>query len=172
MDIINRWRKISRCYFWPPLLLGVVAAYMGIATNLEKPFIQRIVSSTLLSVNSFEHTLTRRLASSILLVSSPSGHSAQKLNSWQSHAIRRLIKQFAFYLSFDKSFSIPPDKDLNWDLLSHLAVLLSDSIIFYDLPMQLYYHRKQPTKLPHLNIGILLAHTGGIRAGPLSLNQC
>lgn len=177
MDIINSWRQIGRRYFWPHLLLGVVAAYLGIYANLEKPFIQRIVSSTLLSVNHLEHNFNSCFVSNIL-TSNSYNYSGQKVNPWQYQAIRRFIRQFAFYLTYNVSAPNLSDvelvkdssSDYYWELLSHLVALMSGYSISSEYQYTQLYPKKQVVELPNLAIGLILAQSGGIRAGPFSLS--
>lgn len=177
MDIINSWRQIGRRYFWPHLLLGVVAAYLGISANLEKPFIQRIVSSTLLSVNRLEHNFNSFFTPGILTGNSYS-YSGQRVNPWQNQALRRFIRQFAFSLTYDVSSpnlsDIELEKDSSsdyyWELVSHIAALMSGYSISSEYQFTHLYPKRQAVELPNLAIGLLLAQSGGIRAGPLSLS--
>ncbi|NHB90915.1 secA translation cis-regulator SecM [Photorhabdus cinerea] len=100
MGILNLWRQFGRRYFWPHLLLGMVAASIGVPTILVG------VTDNILQANtSSSQRWQNQALSAFDNLFSPQNVQRQPANNganyWQQHAVRNMIRQlsFAFFVS-------------------------------------------------------------------------
>ncbi|WP_036770969.1 secA translation cis-regulator SecM [Photorhabdus australis] len=100
MSILNLWRQFGRRYFWPHLLLGMVAAGIGVPTILvgvTDNILQANVSSSQRwqnqALSAFDNLFSQQNVQR-----QPANNGA---NYWQQHAVRNMIRQlsFAFFVS-------------------------------------------------------------------------
>lgn len=160
MAILNRWQQFGRRYFWPHLILGVIATSFGLpvvavgAAHVELP--ASISAFSLGSSQVSQKWEHRREASRRL---------SYQFDYWQQHAVRGIIYHLSCVLSRplmpESSQSIQIQKRAWLDFLSILVVQnmpanLTSSLLFVS----------NPNKTSH-NIGQWLAEVFGIRAGPL-----
>lgn len=169
MGILNRWRQFGRCYFWPHLLLGVVAASIGAPSNLSG--LPQQVSLSVASLNVKRINSTIPGVGQLVLLSQVSNRPLQNLNPWQQFAIRNYLTRLVVVFPQDEltSDTIKNNSEDGKILISHLALLDSLSILFSSnlktiavismlLPIESI--SIQPT------VGLWLAKVHGIRAGP------
>lgn len=95
IGIFLRWRQLGRRYFWPHLLLGMVAASLGLpvcAQNAELNASSESPSSSLFVGNAarFDHLIRLQEA-----VRRPSF----TVDYWHQHAIRTVIRHLSFTLT-------------------------------------------------------------------------
>lgn len=168
MSILNRWRQFGKRYFWPHLLLGVVAASIGAPSILANAD-QQALSTTPTSVN--------RLNSSVQPISdnglwqNVSRQSAQSVNPWHQQAIRRFLTRLAFAISPQNEDSFVSDEapfsDLSvydWTIVDSLTGLLTSNriVVSYQLFASLIRH----DHLVGQGAALWLVKQGGLRAGP------
>ncbi|WP_434524085.1 secA translation cis-regulator SecM [Photorhabdus asymbiotica] len=100
MSILNLWRQFGRRYFWPHLLLGMVAASIGVPTILvgvTNNILQANISSCQCwqnqALSAFDNLFSQQN-----IQRQPANNGA---NYWQQHAVRNMIRQlsFAFFVS-------------------------------------------------------------------------
>lgn len=161
--ILNRWRQFGRRYFWPHLVLGMVAASLGLphAVSGDRAGLAEIPSRSLnisLGVN------VERL---VLLQESVRWPNLN-VDYWHQHAIRTVIRQLSFTLTPVSSPS--PEQTLplaaqKLALLDTLNALLTHEV----KPPAIVRQTKQPYFITRhtWQIGLWLADVGGIRAGPV-----
>ncbi|MEQ4923367.1 secA translation cis-regulator SecM [Proteus hauseri] len=171
MSIINFWRQFGRRYFWSHLLLGMVAAGIGMPSLLsahaenpqqtDTPSSQNRQSQALIA---FDNLFLRQS------VQNPA--SSFTFNYWQQHAVKNVIRQlsFAFTISSPELTVKAKDEPLPVSnvaevMLDTLYALLTDAppVTLTYLPLSTYT-LAQIT--PSYRTGLWLAQIRGIRAGP------
>ena len=166
MSILNRWRQIGKRYFWPHLLLGVVAASFGAPSILGNNE-QQAVLSTSTSVNQ-----TATISPEHIVRQEFSRQSVQSVSIWHQQAIRRFLTKLAFAISpqINETFSVDEEEHLllsvyDWPVVNTLTeLLLSNQIAHLGYSIEnANYHFPVQQKL-----GLWLVKLGGLRAGPLS----
>lgn len=95
IGILQRWRQLGRRYFWPHLLLGMVAASFGLpacAQNSELSTSSESPASSLFlgSATRFDHLIRLQEASR---------RPSFSVDYWHQHAIRTVIRHLSFTLA-------------------------------------------------------------------------
>ncbi|MDM3632858.1 secA translation cis-regulator SecM [Proteus mirabilis] len=171
MSIINFWRQFGRRYFWSHLLLGMVAAGIGMPSlvsahaenpsQTDTPSSQNRQSQALIA---FDNLFLRQS------VQNPA--SSFTFNYWQQHAVKNVIKQLSFAFTIHSPELMVKVKDepspvanVAEVMLDTLYALLTQapSSTLVNLPIsrgvltenRISYHT-----------GLWLAQIRGIRAGP------
>ncbi|WP_340608232.1 secA translation cis-regulator SecM [Xenorhabdus bharatensis] len=100
MSILNLWRQFGRRYFWPHLLLSMVATGIGVppilagaAESLPHTNTSSAQRNQNRALSSFEHLFQLQNAQR-----QPSNY----LNYWQQHAVRNVIRQLSFAFSISE----------------------------------------------------------------------
>lgn len=171
MSIISFWRQFGRRYFWSHLLLGMVAAGIGIPSLLsthaensqqtDTPSSQNRQSQALIA---FDNLFLRQS------VQNPA--SSFTFNYWQQHAVKNVIKQLSFAFTINSPELMVKAKDeplpvsnVAEVMLDTLYALLTEtpSSALSNFPLSGYV-LVQNTNSYHT--GLWLAQIRGIRAGP------
>ncbi|RLM28125.1 SecA regulator SecM [Brenneria alni] len=165
IGILNRWRQFGRRYFWPHLLLGMVAASLGLPSSLNESQEPAPLPNSASSVSRQDSTSL----SLTDLVALKEAHRRPSfgVDYWHQHVIRTVIRHLSFALTAPQQINAP----LVDDLSSHSLVLLDT------LNALLTREEKLPTIIrqtgrissfppTHHQAGIWLAQVCGIRAGP------
>ncbi|ORM73746.1 SecA regulator SecM [Pantoea wallisii] len=163
IGIFSRWRQLGRRYFWPHLLLGMVAASLGLpacAQSAESSAASDSPVSSLFvgNVVHFDHLIRLQ-------------ESARRPNFsvdyWHQHAIRTVIRHL--------SFSMAPSAEAEAE---HVLPFVAQKLALIDSLQALLTSPAQPLAMaePHRNLrhNELAIHTSadwqaaihGIRAGP------
>lgn len=172
IGILNRWRQFGRRYFWPHLLLGMVAATLGVPQNLTGSTDQTSLPSTSSSLN--RQNSASHAFNSLALLQEVHRRSALSVNYWQQHALRTVIRHLSFALAPQAVYARvqeaetnavePPLQVAQLALLSTLNALLTHEpkppTIIRDT-----HHPVVPSLARH-HTGLWLAQVQGIRAGP------
>ncbi|AUX73673.1 secA translation cis-regulator SecM [Erwinia pyrifoliae] len=161
IGILNRWRQFGRRYFWPHLLLGMVAASFGLpqASAHDRTTLAE-TSSRSLNIGT-----TTRIDRLVMLQDS-ARRSSCSVDYWHQHAIRTVIRHLSFSLtpSVSPVAATAPLEAHKLALLDTLNALLTREA----RPPAIIRHTTQrpvSTSTPH-HIGLWLAQVCGIRAGP------
>jgi len=172
IGILNRWRQFGRRYFWPHLLLGMVAASLGVSTSLSASELAT-TSSTSCSLNRLNIGSTGLSNLALLQAHRRPGYG---VDYWQQHALRTVIRHLSFAMVPPVNYTVAPLANVaeveplhvqQLALLHTLNALLThesrpattaSSEPYYAIPSLQSY---QP--------GLWLAQKQGIRAGPFSL---
>lgn len=130
MGILNRWRQFGRRYFWPHLLLGVVATHIGAPISLNGLPQQISLSTALANINRISPAVPG--IGALSLSNEVNSRPLQNLNPWQHFAIRNYLTRLA--ISFTPNGETAPEiikteADGNENLtVNHHALLDSLSI--------------------------------------------
>ncbi|WP_413735238.1 secA translation cis-regulator SecM [Sodalis sp. RH21] len=173
MGILNRWRQFGRRYFWPHLLLGMVAAGFGVPYMLNSGQEQAHLANTLPSLsrqNAFNAGFDR-----LALLKNAQRRPSFTVDYWHQHAIRTVIRHLSIawvpqHISPQSAVAeiAAPLKAQHQVLLSTLNALLtreSKPPVVIRLIAQAHY---QP--LADHRTGIRLTQVQGIRAGPAHIS--
>lgn len=165
IGILSRWRQFGRRYFWPHLLLGMVAASLGLP-----------------QASAHDHTTLSETSSRSLNISSVarSHHLALLQESvrrpsfsvdyWHQHAIRTVIR----HLSFTLTPSVSPATVAERPLEAHKLALLDtlNALLTHEARPPVIIRRTAEREVSVSSLhhpGLWLAQVRGIRAGPASL---
>ncbi len=172
IGILNRWRQFGRRYFWPHLLLGMVAATLGVPTNLSGAPDQAALPSTSSSLN--RQNSASGTFNSLALLQEAHRRPNFSVDYWHQHALRTVIRHLSFALAPQAVYARiqereaeatePPSQVAQLALLSTLNALLTHEpkppTIIRDT-----HHAVLPAIAQH-QTGLWLAQVQGIRAGP------
>lgn len=166
MSILNRWRQFGRRYFWPHLLLGMVAASFGVPTNLNETQEPSSVPNASTSVSRQPHAVLG--LTELAALKDAHRRASFGIDYWHQHAIRTVIRHLSFALTVPASHPLPQAESA---LPAHPQIIL-------DTLNALLTRSEKPPELfppadafpsfstaPH-QAGIWLSRVRGIRAGP------
>ncbi|WP_437610435.1 secA translation cis-regulator SecM [Erwinia sp. V71] len=169
IGIFHRWRQFGRRYFWPHLLLGMVAASLGlpVAHASEQNSLPETSSRSLTIGNVVRFDSLALLQESIRR---PSPNFT--VDYWHQHAIRTVIRHLSFTTlapedlpSAEQALPLEAQK---FALIDSLSVLLTHesrpALIIRDSS-----RHPDAQNLTH-HSGLWLAQVQGIRAGPALLS--
>ncbi|ARU96251.1 secA translation cis-regulator SecM [Tatumella citrea] len=166
IGLFSRWRQLGMRYFWPHLLLGMVAASLGLpvanAQALESGNGADVPANTLFigTAAPFENLL--RIRSTVR-------RPGVNVDYWHQHAIRVVIRHLSFSLP-----QLQPEtqQQLLPLAVQKIAVLQSlHALLTTRPPVGVLISRPLPEGMRHpsvFNSGLWLAGTQGIRAGPVA----
>ncbi|AHG21215.2 Secretion monitor [Chania multitudinisentens RB-25] len=172
IGILNRWRQFGRRYFWPHLLLGMVAATLGVPQSLSGTSDQTSLPSTSSSLN--RQNSASHAFNSLALLQEVHRRPTFSVDYWHQHALRTVIRHLSFAFSPQAIYARvqeaeadavePPLQAAQLALLSTLNALLMHEpkppTIIRDTD------RSVAPALAQHQTGIWLAQVQGIRAGP------
>ena len=172
IGILNRWRQFGRKYFWPHLLLGMVAASLGVSTNLSQTELASVpnTSSSLNRLNIGNTGLSN------LALLQAHRRPSFGVDYWQQHALRTVIRHLSFALAPQVVYTASPEviaeeaEPLHVQQLA-LLVNLNALLTHESKPPVIIRRTQQPlltTSSSH-QTGLWLAQVQGIRAGPVTL---
>ena len=165
IGILLRWRQLGRRYFWPHLLLGMVAASFGLpacAQSSELNASSESPASSLFLGNAtrFDHLIRLQEASR---------RPSFSVDYWHQHAIRTVIRHLSFTLApqAQAEQQILPLAAQKLALIDSLHSLLTSHSALHTAPQQI--------STPPLFMAVTRswvewhASVHGIRAGPARL---
>ncbi|CAO95809.1 secA translation cis-regulator SecM [Erwinia tasmaniensis] len=163
IGILNRWRQFGRRYFWPHLLLGMVAASFGLPQASAHDG-TTLAETSARSLNIGSATRIDRL----VMLQESARRSSFSVDYWHQHAIRTVIRHLSFSLtpSVSTVAATVPLEAHKLALLDTLNALLTHEA----RPPVIIRHttQRQVSSSPRHHIGLWLAQVCGIRAGPPS----
>lgn len=166
MGIFNRWRQLGRRYFWPHLLLGMVAAGFGV------PFLPGSGQEMLHQADTLA-TLSRQNAihigfSQLARLKEVQRRPSFAVDYWHQHAIRTVIR----HLSIAWVPQPLPSAEATAPLHAQRQVLLTTLTLLLNrearppLPVRRLPQADANTDVDNRS-GIRLTQQQGIRAGPV-----
>ncbi|MEY4923189.1 MAG: hypothetical protein RLY17_1906 [Pseudomonadota bacterium] len=172
IGILNRWRQFGRRYFWPHLLLGMVATSLGIPSNLSGIPDQTAVPNTSSSQSRQNHSTTN--FTRLVLLHDMYRRPSFSVDYWQQHALRTVIRHLSFALApqavYVRVREIAEGKQAQRSQIRQLALL--SKLLTHELKPPTIIRYTERVKRPVLSLhkpGLWLAQVQGIRAGPVNL---
>lgn len=164
--IFSRWRQFGRRYFLPHLLLGMVAAGLGLpALNNSTDRAAPSENATLRA----ERLIAVNL-NNLVLLQENNRRASFTVDYWQQHAIRTVIR----HLSFVLAPSATPPVQATLPLQAHHTALLDtlSVLLTQERPLEITSVHQKVNFAPALTFSIpyWLSRVRGIRAGPLHLS--
>ncbi|RWR00524.1 Secretion monitor [[Pantoea] beijingensis] len=166
IGIFNRWRQLGRRYFWPHLLLGMVAASFGLPNAIASK------QSTLpASASSTQSTANAVRFDRLALLQESARRPNFNVDYWHQHAIRTVIRHLSFTALTPQHLDVA-EQALPLEVQKIALLDTLNALLTHESRAAAIGHDSEPslqTASPDHQVGLWLAQVQGIRAGPVTL---
>lgn len=166
IGILNLWRQFGRRYFWHHLLLGMVAASLGLPASQSQDTSPQANASAISRQSVAALNLTDLVA-----LKDARRRSSFSADYWHQHAIRTVIRHLSFALTAPQTVAAVAEADVDASPHHHQALLETlNALLTREIaPLApVILAQSSLTRHDAYQTGLWLSQTRGIRAGPLA----